>query len=392
MTSLHFHFAVVKSSQMETTAQSPGELIKELLTANAWTQDDLAAAMDRSRQSVNEMILGKTALTPETAMALATVFGNDFDTWWMLEGRYRQSLLEGSEMADGKRLSILKIAPIKDMQKRGWLTPDKSVDELEPELKEFFGTDDLEKDFELPMAFKRTVKDAKLNRAELAWSMRAIHLAAALPAIAPFDHDRMDDLLRELRKLAAKSKAVHKVPELLAKYGIRFVIVEPLPRAKIDGAAFWLTESAPVIALSVRFDNIGSFWFCLMHECVHIKHRDSFSVDTDMESKIGVTANEQERRANTQAAEILIPQWRLNTFIERSAPYYSYARINDFATQLQIHPGIIVGQLHHRKEVGYSKLREVTVKIRDLVTLTAFTDGWGHPMPHIKPFRGTLAS
>jgi len=369
------------------TTLSPGELIKQMLSEKGWTQDDLGSAMNRSRQSINEMIAGKTALTPEMAMALATVFGNSFEIWWIAEGNYRASLLSGAELTANKSLSIQRIAPVKDMQKRGWLSPDKSPEELEPELKEFFQTDDLEKDFELPMAFKRTVTETKLNRAELAWAMRATHLAAALPMTATFNRNRMDNLLRELRGLAAKSKAVHKVPGLLMSYGIRFVVLEPLPKAKIDGAAFWLTENDPVIALSVRFDNIGSFWFALLHECIHIKYRDSFSVDTDMESKISTNLDECEMRANSEAAETLVPQELLEDFIFRWRPYFSYARINDFATQIKIHPGIIVGQLHHRKEVGYSKLREVTVKVRDLVTLTAFTDGWGHPMPHIKPFR-----
>lgn len=373
------------------SVQSPGDVIKDFLAQKAWTQDDLASAMGRSRQSVNEMISGKTAITPETAKSLSRVFDNSFDDWWMLEGRYRESLLEG-QITDSKRLSILRIAPIKDMQRRGWLSPDKSPDELEPELKEFFQTDDLEKDFELPMAFKRTVTETKLNRAELAWSMRATHLAAALPMPATFDQSRMDNLLRELRVLAAKSKAVHKVSGLLMNYGIRFVVLEPLPKAKIDGAAFWLGENDPVIALSLRFDNIGSFWFALLHECMHIKYRDRFSVDTDMESKFDTDLDECELRANREAAEALVPQELLEDFIFRWRPYFSYARINDFATQIKIHPGIIVGQLHHRKEVGYSKLREVTVKVRDLVTLTAFTDGWGHPMPHIKPFRKEVSN
>lgn len=376
--------------ELNDSIQSPGDLIKALLTRNAWTQDDLAAAMGRSRQSVNEMISGKTALTPDTAKSLSQIFNNGFDTWWMLEGRYRESLLEGQEGADTKRLSILRIAPIKDMQKRGWLSPDKSVEELEPELKEFFGTDDLEQDFELPMAFKRTVKQSKLNRAELAWALRATHLASILP-VSHFDPARMDNLLKELRTLAAKSKAVHRVPELLSKYGIRFVVVEPLPRAKIDGAAFWLNENSPVIALSIRFDNIGSFWFALIHECIHIKYKDRFSLDTDMESKIDSPLDEQENRANREASELLVPQARLEGFIAQWAPYYSHARINNLATQLQIHPGIIVGQLHHRKEIGYSKLRDLTVKVRDLVTVTAFTDGWGHPMPHVNAFRGNSA-
>lgn len=366
---------------METTATTPGELIKELLTARGWTQDDLASIMGRSRQSVNELVAGKTALTPETAQALATAFDNDFETWWMLEGQYRLSLLE-TPTQDNKRLSILKLAPIKHMQERGWLSPDKSIEELEPELRQYYETDDLEKGFELPMSFKRTVKLPELNRPEIAWAFRVKHLASMLPA-PTYDERNIDRMLSELRTLAAKSRAVHKVPDVLRNYGIRFVIVEPLPRARIDGAAMWLGEASPVIALSVRYDNIGSFWFALMHECIHIKYRDQFSLDTNLDESIH-SEDEQEVRANREAAEILVPRFKLETFMDRWRPYYSAARINNFATQIGIHPGIIVGQLQHRKEVGYNAHRDLMAKVRDLVTLTAFTDGWGRPTPQVR--------
>src|SRR5207237_7991440 len=108
-----------------------------------------------------------------------------------------------------------------------------------------------------------------------------------------------------LKRYAAKSQAVHRVPELLARYGIRFVVIEPLPKVKIDGAAFWLDENSPVIAMSLRFDNIGSFWYTLMHEVAHIKYQDAFSFD-NLESV--PTEDEAEVRASKEAARLLVPE------------------------------------------------------------------------------------
>jgi HTH-type transcriptional regulator/antitoxin HigA len=201
---------------------------------------------------------------------------------------------------------------------------------------------------------------------------------AACPADA-FDENNLSGLETGLRRLAAKSQAVHRVPALLAKYGIKFVIVEPLPRVKIDGAAFWLDDKTPVIAMSVRFDNIGSFWFTLMHELFHIKNKDAFSFD-DLESS---PSDDAEIRASNAAAEALVPQGSLEAFIKTYAPRFSEALINNLATQLQIHPGIIVGQLQYRKEIGYDHHHKLMVGIREMVTEIAFTDGWGHPVPQV---------
>lgn len=368
--------------------RSPGDLVRQLLSERKWTQDDLADIMGRSRQSVSDIISGRSALTPETARALASAFGNTFLDWWMAEGQYQEALLNQSvEPAPKAISSIVKLAPVKEMQRRGWLSPDKSLEELEPELKAFFGIDDLERDFSLPISFKRTLAKPQLNREERAWVCRAFHLAKMVPA-ERFREGRIAGLQSDLRKLAAKSRAVHKVPDLLSRYGIRFLIIEPLRKAKIDGAAFWLNDWSPVIALSVRFDNIGSFWFALMHEVMHIKNQDAFSLDSELvETPDGKSIPDFEQRANWEAQEALVPQTALASFIRTYKPYFSSTRINNLATQLEIHPGVIVGQLQHRKEVGYNSHREAMVKVRELVTLTAFTDGWGHPLPQANYFQ-----
>jgi HTH-type transcriptional regulator/antitoxin HigA len=129
--------------------------------------------------------------------------------------------------------------------------------------------------------------------------------------------------------------------------------------------------------MSLRFDNIGSFWFTLLHEVDHIEHRDAFSFD-DLQSK---PTDEAEERASWNAANLLVPQDELEAFIRACAPRYSEARINNLATRLQVHPGIIVGQLQHRHEISYAAHRKLMTRIRDLVTQLAFTDGWGKPVP-----------
>ena len=365
---------------------SPGDLIRKLLAERNWTQEDLAVVTGQSRQTINYIVSGRSGLTAEMANSLAAAFGNQFSDWWQLEGEYRQSLLQASTSEIEKRAELLQKAPIKEMQKRGWLTQDASLETLESELKAFFGVDDLSQDFKIPVSYKRTTTQPNLNNAEKAWVIRATQLAAMLPA-PKFQEENIEKVQKELRRLAAKSKAVHKVPELLFDDGIRFIVIEPLTNVKIDGATFWLDETKPVIAMSLRFDNIGSFWFTLLHELTHIKNKDAFSVDADIDSKVGAPLDESERRANEAAAECLVPQRELDSFIKRIAPFYSEVRINNLATRLNIHPGIIVGQLQHRGEINYGSHRKLMAKIRDLTTETAFTDGWGHPTPKVQTGR-----
>lgn len=355
----------------------PSKFIKDELEDRGWTQGDLAAILGRPPSDISRF-LGSEKISVEFAKELAIAFGKPAEYWLSLENKFRLVTSPEVDEMVKKRSELFSSYPIKEMQKRGWLSGHSQIENLEPEVTLFFELNEPDEGFEDQVSFKRTVKEANLNPAEKAWLYRAKHLARAVPVIE-YDAALIDKVISQVRKLAAKATSAIKVPELLINYGIRFVVVEPLPRAKIDAAAFWL-DNSPVIAMSMRFDNIGSFYFALLHELMHIKYQDGFSFD-DLEAD---QTDANEIRANEEAADVLVPQDRLNNFIKLYSPYYSEVRINNLATQLKIHPGIIVGQLYHRKEITFGTLNKLAVKVRELVTQTAFTDGWSQPVPRIK--------
>jgi HTH-type transcriptional regulator/antitoxin HigA len=144
----------------------------------------------------------------------------------------------------------------------------------------------------------------------------------------------------------------------------------------------WLDEHRPVIALSLRMDRIDNFWFTLLHEYSHIIHEDGLSVDSDLTGEdasiLAAAKPPMERRADNDAAAMLIPPEVLTSFIRRVAPLYSKARIIQFAHRIKVHPGIIVGQLRYRGEMSYRANTEMLAKIRDKVSSSSLTDGWGN--------------
>jgi len=368
-------------SSQTTPAIPPGTYVQEELDERGWTQLDLADILSRPIRLVNEIISGKRAITPETAQGLAAAFGTSAQLWMNLESAYRLKLANtgtGSEHVT-RRAQLFTFAPVRDMQRRGWIKEHiDGNEELERELQRFFGTDLLDQPLVLSVACRRTATSDGLTPSQAAWCVRARQLASA-QVVAKFHPDRFDGLESEIRKLAAFPKDARKLSDVFARYGVRFVVVEPLPSAKIDGAAFWLDEDSPAIAVSMRYDRVDAFWFTVMHECSHIRHADALSVDTEIvgSGAQGTPVNEVEQRANAEASASLIPSEELESFIRRVGPLYSKPRINQFANVLRIHPGVIVGQLQHRGEIGYHAHREMLVKIRDVVVATALTDGWG---------------
>lgn len=365
---------------------SPGEAIRERLKSFNWTQHEFALILGRSLRAVSDLIAGKSSLTPEMAVAVAAAFGDEPEEWLRLEIVYRLSSVTQDTDRIRSLAQTFTRAPVREMQRRGWIKETQNPAELQAELDEFFG------DGELSVSTKRTMTLPDLNLTEVAWCHRAKNLAQTMMA-SPFAEDRISKAKSELRKLAGHPKGARHIAPLLAGCGVRFLVVEPLPGAHIDGATFW-DEFGPVVALSIRHDRMDAFWFTLMHELSHVRHHDPISVDrglVDIHGVIALSNNEVEERANREAGSSLIAEQEIQSFISRVGPLYSRERIVQFANRLKIHPAIIVGQLQHRKQIGFAALREFLVKVREVVVSTTLTDGWGHVIsPGVKRRKVTL--
>ena len=140
------------------------------------------------------------------------------------------------------------------------------------------------------------------------------------------------------------------------------------------------------VANSAAYDaalRLDSFWFTLRRELDHVEHGEgkdqSYMVDEDA-TAVGPRQYgdaPEEHRANENTAASLVPVGELEGFVARVRPYFSEERVVGFARRLGIHPGIVVGQLHHSDALPQANLRKFLEKVRSLVAPAAVTDGWG---------------
>lgn len=360
----------------------PGDFLREELDERGWTQADLAEIIERPVQVINGIITGKRSITPETAKALSAALGTSAEFWLNLENTFRLSKAVVSDGFIRQRADIFKVAPIKIMQKRGWIRKTK-IEESEAELVNFFEIQSLSDLPSLRVAAKASVQNgSQLLPEQLVWCVKCLKLAKKVP-VKRFSNRKIGEAIDVLKTMTDFPEKSAQVPKILGEFGIRFVVVEHLPRTKIDGAALWLGDGwdQPVIALSLRYDRIDSFWHTLLHEISHIQHGDSYIVDEDLNSGDRCLSShelsEVEERANREASESLVPQNILESFMNHTRPFYNREKIIQFANRVKIHPGIIAGQLQFRGEIQYSANRDMLVKIRNHVISTAMTDGWG---------------
>lgn len=362
-----------------TEVFSPGEFIREELEARGWTQNDLATVMGRPLRTVNEIISAKKAVTPETAVGLGHAFGTSASLWLNLESNYRLSLVANGGDEVVRKSRLFQLAPINEMLRRAWLAPCGTVDELEEHVLRFFEIESLDQKPKMSFAARKSTPYGDISPTQLAWFFRAKHLAREI-AVRPYSKTKLDKAIQELKSLIVDVTKIREIPTVLANSGVRFLVVEQLGGSKVDGAAFWLSKNEPVVALSIRYDRIDSFWHSLCHEIGHIYNEDDVAIDTNLIGGDGEPTNEKpkmELKADEFAAQFSIPKIELDNFITRTRPYYARKTISDFARRLGVHPGIVVGQLQHRKEINYSHSREMLEKVRSVITAAATTDGWG---------------
>ncbi len=362
---------------------APGEFIREELEERGWTQADLAVILGRTVAAVNEIITGKRGITPESARGLAAAFGTTAQYWMNLSSLYQLWLLREREAFGGdevaRRAKLYSKAPIKDMLKRGWIESSSNVDVLEQQVKSFLEIASLDDEpQQLAYAARKATSYCVDTPEQLAWLFRAKHLARIPSARARFSTSLLENVLGQLKSLIASVEEVRCVPRILADAGIRFLVIEHLPHSRIDGACIWL-DGSPVIAISFRYDRIDYFWFTLLHELAHVKGEER-SIDLDLVGKDAIPRADKpqsEQVADDFAVQFLVPQDKLENFIARKRPFYYKRDIAGFALTINVHPGIVVGQLQHRGELAYSQNREMLVPVRDIVTKVSITDGWG---------------
>ncbi len=353
------------------TLFAPGEYIKDELEARGWTQESFADILGRPLRAINQILNGTKTITPQTAQEIAAAFGTSPELWLNLESAYRLGLERKEQNEVSRRAKLYEDLPIREMTHRRWIKPCKDIDDLEKEIEKYNAV-------KLAAAARKSTPYTIPE--QRAWLYRAWHLACSITNVPPFNRDKAVKHLDDLHALTVDENELRHIPEILSAMGIRFLLIENLPRAKIDGATLWLDDNMPVIALSLRYDRIDGFWHTLCHELSHVLHGDSFSLDNNMirPDKIGSEdISEQEQRADEEASNFLISKDKLESFIIRHNPRFSKINIIRFANMHKIHPGIVVGQLQHREAIKYSHSREMLVSVKKHLIDTATTDGWG---------------
>ncbi len=342
---------------------SAAAAIKYRMDQQTLTQRDLIPHIG-SRSKVAEVLSGKRDITMSMARALNRHLGIPADVLLQKPGSDLDAAFNDMEP---------RRFPLKEMAKRGWI-PD--LPDLTDHAEELIGgLIRRAGGFAVAVAPLYRKNDnrrvnAKTNEYALkAWCWRVMASANERKSEVPYEPGVVTmDFLRRVAQFSPHEDGPLQARDFLREHGIGIEFVRHLPRTYLDGAALRLASGRPVIGLTLRYDRIDNFWFCLMHELAHVglhldgNEDESFIDDLTLRNVIGVT-DPKETQADQWAEEAFIPLdvWETTDVRKQPTPF----AVMSLANAAQIHPAIVAGRVRHERRnyrllsqfVGTGKVR-----------------------------------
>ena len=302
-----------------------------------------------TRAKVSEVLSGKRAITMPMARALHEHLGVPADV-----------LLRRPDDTGDQPLAELdwRRFPLKAMAKRGWIP---NVPDIAARAEELIGAL-IERAGGTPVASEALYRKTHTLRANAKTDPYALK-AWCWQVLATANRDRPRggyaagavtlDFLKQVARLSWSNEGPKQAQDFLGANGIPLVIVEHLPRTYLDGAALRLGDGRPVVALTLRYDRLDNFWFCLLHELAHVgRHMDNddghaFVDDLTLRSLNEEQQDPREAQADDWAEEALVPRttWETSSVREHPTPM----AVLDLAQALHVHPAVVAGRVRYER-------------------------------------------
>ncbi|MCK5695263.1 MAG: ImmA/IrrE family metallo-endopeptidase [Desulfobacula sp.] len=244
--------------------------------------------------------------------------------------------------------------PLKEMSKRGWINKITNLKDSAEESMRGFINACCPSGEKIEACFRENFGNRINARTDTyalnAWCMRIMALAQKNKIQRKFNHENFtSDSLKEIAKLSFFEKGPLLAREFLEKHGIHLIIERHLSKTYLDGAALFLEDSIPVVGLTLRYDRIDNFWFCLLHELAHIvlhigkENKNLFVDDMDVRIPGKGKQNDIENEADSLAMESLIPNDTWSSSVAKLNP--TKKNVLELSDNLKIHPACVAGRI-----------------------------------------------
>ena len=347
-------------------AVPPGWVLEEHIEAENMSQAEFARRCDRSPKLISDIIAGKAAIHPKTALQFQRVLGVDARIWLGIDSDYRLHLEREAEARRAEEaVEWASGFPINELVKRGLIARPESAADRVAALLSFFRVASVEvwesRRQSMAVAYRHSASFDNDEYALATW-MRIGEIEAEKRERSEYNAARFRQALTRIRRLTSlrTSAALNEAQQLCLESGVVLAVIKPLPKTSLSGTSRWLSPRRALIQLSARHMSDDHLWFSLFHEAAHIllhSKREIF-VHTGKRGK----GTELDVEADEWASNFLIPKDSWREFTESF--HFSEAYVTDFAEAQGIAPGIVVGRLQHERLLPWnSRLNRLKARL-----------------------------
>ncbi len=353
--------SAIQSFKPDYAPRAPGEHLRRFLEARGIKIVDFARRTGRPTKTISEIISGKVAITPETALQFERVLGESAGFWLALEANHQLAKIRNRETEAATSKDAIEWAknfPIAEMLKLKLLAAKPKGSEIVDAVLRAFSVSSIsawDEHWQKRLDLSRFKQQGhkRIDPYAVAVWLRRAEVAADRIDTSPYSEQEFRSKLPVLRKLSLErwDNISEKLVSECAEVGVAVALVPMVSNTGLRGAAYWATKDKAVIVLSDRLKREANVWFSFFHEACHILEHSKKAVFIDQEDS-GTGGRDIEAEADQFSAEILVPEDVLESFVSTFGSYVPRMKaetFKGFAHQHAVPPGLLLTRLQHHK-------------------------------------------
>lgn len=349
-----------KVEYSDLIAFHPGYYLKEIIEEMCITHDEFAKRLGTSGKNLSDLLNGKSKLSNEIALNLSIMFGTSVDVWLNMQKTYTEKAMQIELKKEKDReAECVQLVDYSFFVKMGVVPQVRTKVDKAGELLKYFkiSSFDVLKRGDFLVSYRtaiHTVNEKNVVNSN-AWVQTALNFGQNIETDT-FNLKKLESHLLEIREMTLQNPARYlpRLREIFEACGVAFVILPHLKNSGVNGAVKWQNKEKVILAINNRRKYADTFWFSLFHEIGHVFQRKiaMLIVDRSVDEMDDINKT-LESEADEFAQNYLLPKDRYLKFIQKRN--YSEAAIKEYANEINIHPGIVVGRLQIDGYIGFER-------------------------------------
>jgi plasmid maintenance system antidote protein VapI len=316
----------------------------------------LAEQLDGKMGTLRGLFAGSHAIDDHIAKAISSALGGTPDFWLRRQANYDKALdhVVGT-IGEEERSDLIARAPTPGTRPRERISEVQRAKEIRRRLA-YYNVNGIRA---WNARYGQCVATTRFRTSGAFYSedgavslwLRAGELEAELVSTLRWNPSQLRAELSTICRLSMirqPDRFLPKLREILARVGVALVVQRAPRGCRASGASRFLGHGKALILLSLRYRWDDHFWFTLFHELGHLLlHGQQTFIDED-----GMPSDELENEANEFARRCIVPLSRERQLGQLTGNQEAILR---FSVSLGIAPGLIVGQMQHRRLIGYNR-------------------------------------